>query len=70
LQKLADNKGAARGITEAVALHFDKLLDNVRNELALKVADVSNEVIRALGSSFDKLPENIRNEIFRKLKKE
>jgi hypothetical protein len=55
LIKVAENKNAAGHVASAVAINFDKLPENARNELLLKVLKVGVF-----------LPQNVRNKLFRK----
>lgn len=75
LLKLADYKGYAviSDVVEAVSNNFDKLPENVRNELLVKLAEKKEAawpVTDSIDNNFDKIRENIRNEILRQLKKE
>jgi hypothetical protein len=68
LIKLADNKGAAMAVAYAVSNNFDKLPENVRNELLIKLADnkdAAGSVARAVANNFDKLPLNVQNLLFK-----
>jgi hypothetical protein len=66
LIKLADDKDGAY----AVASNFDKLPENVRNELLVKLAGryyITHDVAVSTVSNFNKLPETIRNELLLKV---
>jgi hypothetical protein len=69
LFKLANNnKEIAASVADVVAYNFDRLPDNVRNEL-FKLADnkeASGNISYAVAKYFDKLPDNVRNELLLK----
>jgi hypothetical protein len=78
LFKLVDNKDTAGIVASAVAYNFDKLPENVRNELLLKAANsidrnenpfAGSYIADAVSRNFDKLPENIRDELQKRLAK-
>jgi hypothetical protein len=57
-------------ILNTVSQNFDKLPDNVRNELLLKLAEnkeAAGDIADAVSRNFDKLPDNVRNELLVKL---
>jgi hypothetical protein len=72
LFKLVDNKSAAGYVASAVADNFDKLPEDVRNELLLRLAedeDGANYVAEVVPKHFDKLPEDVRNALMARISK-
>lgn len=63
LVKLADNEGSDYTIASIVSSNFDKLPENVRNELLVKLAGryyITDDVDVLIKSNFNKLPETMR----------
>ncbi len=68
LKKVADESKASRNVIKVIAENFNKIPENIRNELFLKLADRSEAtegLVNIIVVNFDKLPNNIQKILFK-----
>ncbi len=72
LLKLSNDIDAAWGVLDCVDHNFQKIPENIRDELLLKVVDysegISDFVSRIVSNNFHKMPENVRNELLARIR--
>jgi len=68
LLKLAEKDEAALAVARAVADNFDKLPEEVRNELLLKLSEEATWIVaKTVVYNFNRIPEEVRNKLLLKL---